>query len=438
MKTRLDDSRWLTPGERDQAIGCIIRADLLKWDNSRKLPLKMGGTTDIYANLRNMRSKPQAIRQLGELYANALRRLDIDRIVEVPEAVSPLAGHISAITGIPLVTVREEIKAGRVTTGRFVGDLKPGDRVAIIDDVITDGASKLTALSELRSAGAEVVAIVVLVDRQQGWKKKFSEAGFSDINVWAGMTLHDIRKYLVTNGLMQRCDPAVEAKNPFIMALDGGKHWEDFLPVLDRLRPSGCILKANDLLFVGDLNQVISDLSVYGRVMVDPKWHDIPNTVANYCRRLHQSPPWGVTVHASGGSEMIKAAVKALEGTKTIVLAITVLTSLKDECHDIYGRQPLQQVDDLAALAWHAGARGFVCSAEEASMLRAKYPEATIVVPGLRSPDKSADDQKRVATFAAAKEAGASHFVGGRQFLTSPDPVAEVLRVMKEELHIEA
>ena len=437
MKTRLDDSRWLTPGERDQAIGCILRADLLKWDNARKLPLKMGGTTDIYANLRNMRSQPHAIRQLGKLYANALRRLDIARIVEVPEAVSPLAGHISAILGIPLVTVREEAKAGRVTTGRFVGDLKPGDRVAIIDDVITDGASKVTALTELRAAGAEVAAIVVLVDRQQGWKKKLTELGFGDIDVWAGMSLHDIRKYLVTNGLMQRCDPAIEAKNPFIMALDGGNHWEDFLPVLDRLRPMGCILKANDLLFNGNLNEVIADLSIYGRVMVDPKWHDIPNTVANYCRRLRQTPPWGVTVHASGGSEMIKAAVKALEGTKTIVLAITVLTSLKDECHDIYGRQPLQQVDDLAALAWNAGARGFVCSAEEVPMLRAKYPEATIVVPGLRSPDKAADDQKRVATFAAAKVAGASYFVGGRQFLNSPDPVVEILRVMKEELSIE-
>ena len=243
----IDGSCWLTPGEQTEAIAGLVRGGLINWDDRRALPLKSGGTTDVYVNLRLMRNRPETIRQLAELYANPLRRLRVDRFVEVPEAVSPLAGHISAITNIPLVTIREESKAGRVIKGLVIGDLKPGEWVAIIDDVITDSASKLPALIEIRRAAAKVAAIMVMVDRQQGWKKKLADAGFGDVPVWAGMTLHDVRKFLVKEGLMRRCDPAIEAKNPIVVALDG-KSWDEILPLIDRLRTTGCVLKVNDLL----------------------------------------------------------------------------------------------------------------------------------------------------------------------------------------------
>ena len=122
----LKGSYWLTPGEQDECIANLIRAGLLKWDNDRKLPLKSGGTTDIYVNMRNMRNAPWAIRYLGDQYANTLRRLHVKRFLEVPEAVSPLAGHIAAITDIPEVTVRESAKAGRVVSGNLIGDLNFG------------------------------------------------------------------------------------------------------------------------------------------------------------------------------------------------------------------------------------------------------------------------------------------------------------------------
>jgi orotidine-5'-phosphate decarboxylase len=415
----------------------MLHARLLKYDNARKLPLKKGGNTDLYINVRDARSSPDELRFLGNQYANALRRLGVKRIIEVPEAVSPLAGYVSAITDIPLVTIREEAKAGRVVSGKFIGEINPGDRVAIMDDVITDGASKFAALNEIKHVGAELAALVVLVDRQQGWKKKFAEAGFGDVPVWAGMTLHDVRKYLIENGLMQRCDPEVEAKNPLIVALDG-QSWDDFLPYLEQLRTAGCIFKANDLLFNEGIKHLLPNLSVYGRVMADIKGHDIKNTLENICKHLRVCPPWAVTIHASGGKEMIEATIKALEGTPTIVLAVTVLTSIDPKtCEEIYTRLPIEQVLKLAEIAYHAGARGFVCSGEEAQVLRNKYFDVTIVVPGLRSPGTSKDEQKRTATFAGAKEAGANYLVGGRQFLKAADPVAEVKRVLSEELGIQ-
>jgi orotidine-5'-phosphate decarboxylase len=232
---------------------------------------------------------------------------------------------------------------------------------------------------------------------------------------------------------MQRCDPEIEKANPLIVAYDG-KPREVVFSYLDILRPTGCIAKVNDLLHSGDINEVISDISVYARVMVDPKWHDIPNTLINDCKRLRKTPPWAVTVHASGASEMIKAAVDTLAGTPTIVLAVTLLTSIKDQSQEIFRRRPMGQVKKLAEIAYKAGARGFVCSSEEAAVLRETYSDAIIVIPGLRSPGKEKHEQKRTGTYTHAKEIGGNFFVGGRQFLEAADPVAEIMRVLQEEL----
>jgi orotidine 5''-phosphate decarboxylase, subfamily 1 len=426
---------WLTPGEQDEAIEALWQSGLLKCDNGHKLPLKSGGTTDIYVNLRMMRSDPAIMNYLALLFANPLRRLRLDRFVEVPEAVSPMAGLISSLESLPMVTIREEVKQGRVSGGMIVGDLKSGDRVAIIDDVITDGASKIPALTVLRDVLSDVAALVVLVDRQQGWAKKLPDSGFCT-PVWPAMTLHDIRRYLIRNNMMQRCDPKVEEDNPIIVALDG-KQWDDVLPLLDSLRTSGCIWKVNDLMLDRGLAWILPNLSVYGRVMVDLKGHDIPNTIANICKRLRPCPPWAVTVHASGGMEMVTAAVLALAGTGTKVLAVTVLTSLAEsDCKDIYGRAPMDQVMHLAMRADSAGADGFVCSPEEVGILSSMPwgKKKLFVTPGIRSAGVASGDQQRIGTPKAAMEAGATHLVIGRQILESADPVAEVMRIRQEIL----
>jgi orotidine-5'-phosphate decarboxylase len=431
-------SCWMCEGEQQEAIERLVSAGLIKWDNKRSLPLKSGGKTDIYINLRQMRSRPYIMKYLGLLYGNALRRLRVDRFVEVPEAVSLLAGVISTETNIPAVTIREEEKEGRVVSGKLIGDLNAGDRVAIIDDVITDGASKVAALNLLAQNGAENAGIVVLCDRQQGWKKKLAAAGFPNTGVWAGFTLHDVRKYLVERKLMQRCDPAVEAKNPIIVALDG-KSWDEILPLVDQLRTTGCILKVNDLLFYKGIEWLLPNLSVYGRVMADLKGHDIKNTLENISRHFGACPPWAVTVHASGGAEMVKAVRAKLNevgASSTKILAVTVLTSLDEKaCVDVYGRHPSVVVPSLADLVAE-GADGFVCSAVEVETLRRKFPDKELVTPGVRSPGADVNDQARVDTPANAKANGASKQVMGRQILGAKDPVAEVQRVLTEELGV--
>ncbi len=428
-------AHWLDPDEQEQLMTLLLRyPGLLKFSNRGDLPLKMGGTTDIYLNERELRDHPEAGRKIVRLYSNALRRLDLDRFAEVPEAVSGIAGAISIETGLPYFTIREEAKQGRVTKGKIIGNPRYGDRVALIDDVITDGASKLVPYRECVKAGLNVTALVVLIDRQQGWREKFQAEGVN-LPVWAGMTLHDVRKYLVARGLMQRCDAEIEAMNPIIVALDD-RSWDEVLAIASKLRPMGFTLKANDLVFNLGIERLLPDLQVYGRVMVDLKNHDIPNTVANTCKHLRAHKPWAVTVHASGGGEMVKAAVNTLAGTGTNVLAITVLTSLKDECGDIFGgRTPLEEVLKLAEISHQAGAHGFVCSPQEARPLRDKYPDALIVTPGIQMPGAEKRDQVRTGTVAETIANGSSRVVIGRQILNAADPVAEAERILRDEVH---
>jgi orotidine-5'-phosphate decarboxylase len=425
---------WLTPWERERVIKGLIKYGLLKWDNGRSLPLKSGGKTDIYINLRDARKNPKALDFVSAQYVNPITRLNPSRFIEVPDSVSCFAPLISVKTGIPYITIREQAKTGRVAKASTIGETGSfGESLCMVDDVVTDGASKIIPNKECLRMLPEEITLVVLVDRQQGWQEKFKEEGIS-MPVWAGMTLHDVRRYLIENGIMERCDRALEAENPLIIGLDG-KSWDEILPYIDVLRTSGCILKVNDLLMNKGIENLIPDLQVYGRVMADLKENDIPNTVKNITKHLLPYPPWAVTVHANGSEEMVRAAVKNLEGTATKVLAVTVLTSIDPKtCKEIYTRLPREQVRALARIGYRAGAHGFVCSAEEVAELKKDYPKAVFVVPGTRSEGVDKGDQKRSGTPAKAMEDGADYLVMARQILDAPNPVAEVMRVLKEEL----
>jgi len=427
---------WLFPEEHAEVVRALLRFGLLKISNNRDLPLKSGGKTDVYINLRDARNNSEAIKFISDLFAIPLQRLRPQRFIEIPDSVSAFAGPLAISTGIPYLTIRGEAKEGRVSDAKMIGSPHAFESVCLIDDVITDGASKIAAYQLCKQLNLDLLTLVVLVDRQQGWKQYLPQHG-CDLPVWPGMTLHDVRKQLINQGFMQRCTKEAEEKNPIVIAFDG-KSWEKILPYADQLRTTGAILKVNDLLFDKGIEQLLPELSVYGRVMADLKGHDIPNTVANTCRHLRDCPPWAVTIHASGGEEMAKAALKELEGTDTKVLAVTVLTSIDEKTsEEIFTRLPFDQVLKLAEIADRAGVHGFVCSPEEVAALSEKYPGKEFVIPGIRSEGKGKQDQSRTGTPAGAKANGATKLVMGRQLLEASDPVAEMFRVMKEELGIE-
>jgi orotidine-5'-phosphate decarboxylase len=163
-------------------------------------------------------------------------------------------------------------------------------------------------------------------------------------------------------------------------------------------------------------------------IFLDLKLHDIPNTVAGGVRAVLPLRPRMLTIHASGGSAMIRAAHQAAGVAATdrpMILAVTVLTSLDQTDLVAVGvaATPAEQVMRLARLAIEAGADGLVCSPLEVAMLRqALGPAVKLVVPGIRPEGVASGDQARTMTPAAAIAAGADWIVVGRPITGARDP----------------
>lgn len=173
------------------------------------------------------------------------------------------------------------------------------------------------------------------------------------------------------------------------------------------------------------------------QVFLDLKLHDIPNTVASAVRSLRGRPCSLLTLHASGGPEMLARAAEAARDAlpSCRLLGVTVLTSM-DQAQLAavgIGRSAEEQVRLLGSMAAKAGIDGLVCSPLELPILRFTLgPAPFLVTPGIRYPDAKGDDQSRVMTPAQAAAAGASAIVVGRPILRDADPAAMTLRIRRE------
>src|SRR5437868_10879103 len=173
------------------------------------------------------------------------------------------------------------------------------------------------------------------------------------------------------------------------------------------------------------------------KVFLDLKYHDIPNTVASAVRSAADLDVAMLTVHASGGSEMLRMAAEAAaeSASKPLVLAVTVLTSMTDEdLHEIgIAGSAQDQVLKLAKLAQKTGIGGLVASPNELKALRQTIgQEMKIVTPGVRSVGSDKGDQARVATPADAIANGADYIVVGRPITAAADPAAAARMIVEE------
>lgn len=168
-------------------------------------------------------------------------------------------------------------------------------------------------------------------------------------------------------------------------------------------------------------------------LFIDLKFHDIPNTVSRAVQSIGTLAPAVITVHASGGRAMLTRARKvAPPGTK--VVAVTMLTSLSDDDLKRNGiaETASAQVLRLAKLARSCRLDGIVCSPLEVESVRAIWPDAYLVVPGIRPAGSVNDDQKRSATPTAALAAGASMLVIGRPITAAADPAAAAAAIARD------
>lgn len=215
---------------------------------------------------------------------------------------------------------------------------------------------------------------------------------------------------------------------PVIVALDFPSKAAAFTLVRE-LGEEATSYKVGLQLLTEEGPQIVRELVAQGKyVFLDLKLHEIPNSVAGAVRAAGKLGASMVTVHASGGSAVLRAAVAAAASFPALkVLALTVITSLSDEDLPEIGLLPSvrQQVELLADLAARCGCHGVVASANEAAYLSARLPRGMfIVTPGIQLADSTSNDQARVATPAVARKLGATHIVVGRSITQSNNPQA--------------
>jgi orotidine-5'-phosphate decarboxylase len=226
----------------------------------------------------------------------------------------------------------------------------------------------------------------------------------------------------------------MDAKDKLIVALDV-ENANQALRLFDSLHDSVGMFKIGMQLFTAAGPDVVRQIvSRGGRVFLDLKYHDIPNTVA---MAAIEATRLGVTlfnIHASGGREMMKRTVDAVAETaarenlaKPKILGVTVLTSIDQETLRQIGvdKEPAVVVRRLASLVQASGLDGVVASAQEIRVVRDSVAQADflIVTPGIRAASGEAHDQRRTMTAAEAITAGADYLVVGRPILEADDPV---------------
>lgn len=196
--------------------------------------------------------------------------------------------------------------------------------------------------------------------------------------------------------------------------------------------------KVGPQLVLRSQNDLIPRLSEWGRVFLDMKFHDIPNTMKSAVRAGFDMGASYVTVHASAGSyalqELSKLEAELNQIREFRLLAVTLLTSFTPETlpPSMQGQSIDSVVEKLATLSLFNGVRGLVCSPLEVASLRKKFPQAFLVTPGIRRKSDNVGDQSRTMGPAEAIQLGSSAIVVGRPILHAPKPIEAAQEIYEE------
>tara|TARA_B100001758_G_C18384170_1_gene599030 strand:+ start:320 stop:973 length:654 start_codon:yes stop_codon:yes gene_type:complete len=207
--------------------------------------------------------------------------------------------------------------------------------------------------------------------------------------------------------------------------------------IADKLDPNICRLKVGNQLFTSSGPKIVKTLHDKGfEIFLDLKFHDIPNTVYESVRSAANLGVWMINVHASGGSKMLDASKKALEGfdKPPLLVGVTILTSISEEILTEIGFNNLdKQVMRLTKLAERSGLDGVVCAASDASKVKQTCGESFLTVtPGIRPKDADLNDQSRTSTPKEAIANGSDFLVIGRPITGSEDPTNALENIYKE------
>ena len=203
--------------------------------------------------------------------------------------------------------------------------------------------------------------------------------------------------------------------------------------IIDSLDSDKCMIKIGSVAFNSIGHKSIFYAAEKGfDIFLDLKLHDIPNTVKKSIQGLTSLPIKMLTIHTSGGKDMMMAAMEAVSGTDIKIFGVTALTSLSnDDTSDIFQRTTSEQVNAMLDLAESAVIDGVVCSPHELELV-AQRESLLSITPGIRM-QNSNDDQKRVMTPKEAIQLGADYLVIGRP-ITSSTNIEESLNKIYESI----
>jgi len=212
---------------------------------------------------------------------------------------------------------------------------------------------------------------------------------------------------------------------PIIVAVDETQ-LDSFKQIVDSLDSNLCMIKVGSVSFNAIGHEAIKYVASKGfEIFLDLKLHDIPNTVKKSIEGLISLPVSMMTIHTSGGLEMMKIAMNAVKDTNIKIFGVTALTSLSDaDTEVIFKRTASDQVASMLDLAQEAKIDGVVCSPHELDLVVARKSLLSIT-PGIRL-SESEDDQSRVMTPNDAISKGANHIVIGRPITNAPN-ISEAL-----------
>ena len=220
---------------------------------------------------------------------------------------------------------------------------------------------------------------------------------------------------------------------PIIVAVDETQ-LSSFKQTVDSLDSNLCMIKVGSVSFNAMGHEALTYVASQGfKIFLDLKLHDIPNTVKKSIEGLASLPISMMTIHTSGGLEMMKAAKKAVEDSDIKIFGVTALTSLSDDDTSvIFKRTASNQVKAMLDLAQEAQIDGVVCSPHELDLVVARKSLLSIT-PGIRL-FESSDDQSRVMTPKDAISKGANYIVIGRPITNAPN-IGEALQKIHNSIY---
>ncbi len=458
---------------KEEFIEFLIRSDALKFGD---FTLKSGRKSPYFINTGCF-DDGDKISKLGYYYASAVAELtdNVDIIFGPSYKGIPLALSTSiALKSFFSINAgyafdRKEAK-DHGDKGVIVGKPVSDDNVVIVDDVITSGRSIRESFDVLRAQGnPKVQGIIISVDRME--KGKSDKGALQELQEEFGVPIRSVvsvreiidylhnrpvdgtvyiddnRKilmeaYLKEYGAVSN-HPSISPKDRILVALDVDS-FEKAQFLIDKIASKVGGFKIGKQLFTKEGPMIVNYIiNRGGKVFLDLKFHDIPNTVAQAGVSAASLGVLMFNIHCSGGLEMMSACVKSVKEycaqnnlKKPLIIGVTVLTSISESTlnNELGICGPLNDhVVHLAMLAKQAGLDGVVCSPNEASLIKkACGSDFITVTPGIRPAWSVAGDQKRIATPKFAVENGSDYMVIGRAITGQPDPVEAVDKIIKE------